>query len=243
MNKMIETLPGYIPIIFAATTLLTLAIFLWVIRNSRMKSIKENSGKIAIILIAWLSIQAFLTLSNIYNENTNSIPPKIFLFGVLPNALIIIWIFFSKIGKEFIDSLPIEKLTYLNLVRIPVEIVLLWLFLNNTIPQIMTFEGWNFDILMGLTAPIIIYFGFIKRKINTKAILIWNIIGILLLVFVFIIALVSAPFPMQRLSFDQPNTGLLYFPYSWLPTFIVPVVILGHMISIRQLLKSRNIND
>lgn len=239
---MIENLPAYIPIIFAAATLLTLFIFIWVIRNSRTKSIKENSGKIAIILIAWLAIQAFLTLSNIYNKNTNSIPPIIFLFGVLPNVLIIIWIFFSKTGKEFIDSLPIEKLTYLNLVRIPVEFVLLWLFLNNSIPQIMTFEGWNLDILMGLTAPIIIYFGFIKRKINSKAILIWNIIGILLLAFVFIIALLSAPFPMQRLSFDQPNTGLLYFPFSWLPTFIVPVVILGHLISIRQLVKSGNRN-
>jgi len=235
---MIETLPAYIPTIFAATTLLTLFIFLWVIRNSRIKSLKENTGKIALIMIAWLAIQAFLTLSNIYNENTNSIPPKIFLFGVLPNVLFIIWIFFSKIGRGFIDSLSIEKLTYLHLVRIPVEVVLLWLFLNNTIPQIMTFEGWNFDILMGLTAPIIIYFGFYKRKINNKVIVLWNYIGIILLIFVFMIALLSAPFPLQRLSFDQPNIGLLYFPFSWLPTFIVPVVILGHMISIRQLSKS-----
>jgi hypothetical protein len=236
---MIENLPIYISIIFAITSIVTLFIFYWVIRNSDEKNVKENSGKIALILLAWLMIQVILTLNNTYSQDTNSIPPKIFLFGILPNIIAIIWLFFSKIGRRFMDGLPIEKLTYLNLVRIPVEFVLLWLYLNKTIPQILTFEGWNFDIIMGITAPIIIYYGFIKQKINRKIIMAWNVVGILLLGFVFVIALLSAPFPFQTLSFEQPNKGLLYFPFSWLPTFIVPIVMLGHMISVRQLMTSK----
>ena len=236
---MIENLPNYISVIFIITTLLTLAIFYWTVKKSTDIKIRDNSMKITLFVLFWLVVQSILSFKNVYNENTNSIPPKIFLFGVLPNIIAIIWLFISKTGKRFIDNLPIEKLTFLNLVRIPVELVLLWLFLNALIPQIMTFEGWNFDIIMGITTPIIIYYGFIKEKINRKFILIWNIIGFILLLFIFVIALLSAPFPLQKLAFDQPNIGLLYFPFSWLPTFIVPIVIFGHLVSIRKLIREK----
>lgn len=237
---MIENLPNYISIIFIITTIVTLGIFYWIITNSTNKEICKNSTRISFLILLWLILQGFLSSKNIYNEDTNSIPPKIFLFGVLPNIIIIIWLFISKKGRKFIDSLPIEKLIFLNLVRIPVEFVLFWLFLNTLIPKIMTFEGWNFDILMGISAPLIFYYGFVKNKINRSVILLWNIIGIILLLFIFIIALLSAPFPLQKLAFDQPNIGLLYFPFSWLPTFIVPIVILGHLVSIRKLTREKN---
>ncbi|MDB6080057.1 MAG: putative transrane protein of unknown function, partial [Akkermansiaceae bacterium] len=47
--------------------------------------------------------------------------------------------------------------------------------------------------------------------------------------------LLSAPFPFQRLALDQPNVAILSFPFIWLPTFIVPVVLFTHLASIRQL--------
>jgi hypothetical protein len=234
-----ENLPNYISVIFIITTLLTLVIFYWTVKKSTDNKIRENRIKIILPVFLWLVLQGILSFNNVYNENTDSIPPKIFLFGVLPNIIAIIWLFLSKTGKRFIDSLPIEKLTFLNLVRIPVELVLLWLFMNTLIPEIMTFEGWNFDIIMGITAPIIIYYGFMNERINRKVILIWNIIGLILLLFIFVIALLSAPFPLQRLAFDQPNIGLLYFPFSWLATFIVPIVILGHLVSIRKLTRKK----
>jgi hypothetical protein len=49
----------------------------------------------------------------------------------------------------------------------------------------------------------------------------------------------STPSPLQKIAFDQPNIAILNFPFSWLPTFIVPIVLLGHLVSIRQLLKEK----
>ena len=40
-------------------------------------------------------------------------------------------------------------LTLLHIVRVPVEIVLYWLFISKAIPGLMTFNGRNFDILAG----------------------------------------------------------------------------------------------
>jgi hypothetical protein len=80
-------------------------------------------------------------------------------------------------------------------------------------------------------------FGLEKSHISPRAILIWNFICLGLLVNIVVNALLSAPSPLQKFAFDQPNIAILYFPYSWLPTFVVPLVLFAHLASIQQLLK------
>ncbi len=181
-------------------------------------------------------IQAIVTLKNIYKLDTDTLPPKL-LLGILPTVLPIILLFTTTKGQQFIDSLPLKNLTYLNIVRIPVEIVLYWLFLNKAIPELMTFAGRNFDIIAGITAPFIAFFGLTKKKLKRKVILIWNFICLGLLLNIVLNALFSAATPIQKFAFDQPNIAILNFPFTWLPTFIVPIVLFGHLVSIRQLIK------
>ena len=121
--------------------------------------------------------------------------------------------------------------------KIPGELVLFWLFIHKGVPQLMTFEGRNFDIIAGITAPTIAYFGFKKKMIGRKIIWLWNFTSLAILINIVVHSLLSAPTPFQKLAFDQPNVAILFFPFSWLPTFIVPIVFLGHLISIRQLIK------
>jgi hypothetical protein len=236
---MIENLPTYISLIFGLTTVATLVLFFWTVKNSNSPTTQENSTKIIIGLTLWLIVQAVLTLKNIYNSDTNSFPPKILLLGILPATLTIIVLFAAQKGRQFIDNLPLTHLTYLNIVRVPVELVLFWLFLNKVVPELMTFEGRNFDIVSGITAPIIAYFGLTKRKIGKRLILAWNFICLGLLINIVANAFLSAPTPIQKFAFEQPNIAILYFPFSWLPTFVVPIVLFGHLTSIRQLLKTK----
>ncbi|MBE0391878.1 hypothetical protein HNQ02_002734 [Flavobacterium sp. 7E] len=236
---MIENLPSYITWTFGLTTVLTLFLFIWTIGNSNSETTRKKSMSILIGLTIWLIIQTGLTLKNIYKTDTNLFPPKIMLFGILPTILTILFLFATQKGRQFIDSLPLKNLTYLNVVRIPVELVLFCLFLNKAIPELMTFEGRNFDIIAGITAPIIVYFGLSKTKLDDKVILIWNLICLGLLINIVINALFSAPSPIQKFAFEQPNIAILNFPFSWLPTFIVPIILFGHLTSIRQLLKRK----
>ena len=163
----------------------------------------------------------------------------IFLLGVFPAILTIVFLFLSKPGKYFIDHLPLLQLTWLNIIRIPVEIVLYCLFLNKAVPELMTFAGRNFDVIAGITAPFIAYFGFTRQKIGRPLILVWHFIALALLANIVVTAVLSAPFSFQQFAFDQPNIAILYFPVSWLPTFIVPVVLFGHLVSIRLLLNNK----
>jgi len=149
----------------------------------------------------------------------------------------IIILFFTTKGKQFMDNLNIKTLTLLHTIRIPVEIVLFYLAVNKVIPEIMTFEGRNFDILSGLSAPAIYYFGFVNKKLSNRFLLIWNFVCLGLLINVVINAALSAPSAFQQLAFDQPNIAVLYFPFNWLPSFVVPIVLLSHLAAIRQLIK------
>ena len=239
---MIENLPNFISIIFVITTISTLLFFYWTIKKSSSENIRKNSKYILIGLTIWLIVQAVLTLKNVYNLETNSIPPKILIFGIAPTILTIIILFATKKGREFIDSLDLVNITYINIVRIPVEIVLFFLFTWKVIPELMTFEGRNFDIFAGITAPIIAYYGIQNGKLNRNGILIWNLICLILLLNIVVNAFLSTPSSFQKFAFEQPNIAILNFPFSWLPTFIVPIIMFGHLVSIRKLTKNENTN-
>lgn len=234
---MIPNLPLFISLTFILTTVATLLLFVWTVKNANIEQTSKKATPIFIGLIVWLSVQAALTLNNIYNTNTDSFPPKIMLLGILPTVFTVILLFVTSKGRQFVDSLPLKNLTYLNIVRIPVEIILFWLFLQKTIPELMTFEGRNFDILAGISAPFIAYFGFTKHKLSRPILLLWSFVCLALLINIVANALLSAPSPIQQFAFEQPNIAILHFPFSWLPTFIVPIVLFGHLTSIRQLLK------
>lgn len=219
-----ENLPVYINIGFILTTLLTILFF--------FKATNYSKWVVASIA-AWLIIQAVVSLTGFYTI-TNTIPPR-FLLLVLPPVFFIILLFTTNKGRILIDKLDAKTLTLLNVVRIPVELILFGLFINKTIPEVMTFEGRNFDIFSGLSAPLVYYFGFVKKSLNRKIIIAWNFICLALLINIVATAVLSAPFTFQKLAFDQPNVAVLYFPFIWLPCFIVPIVLLSHLASIRQL--------
>jgi len=219
-----ETLSIYLIISFVATTLATILIFL-----------KASSwSKTAVAVIAgWMILQTIVSLSGFYLV-TDSVPPR-FALLLGPPVLFIISLFVTKNGRKFIDSLNIRWLTILHIIRVPIELILFGLFLHKLIPGVMTFEGRNLDILSGLSAPLIYYIFFVKNGLNKRVLLLWNIICLGLLINIVTIAILAAPFPFQRLAFDQPNVGVLIFPFTWLPCCVVPLVFFSHLASIRKL--------
>jgi hypothetical protein len=219
-------LPNYLNLLFILTALATAFLFYKAARNST---------SVLLIILGWFLLQGLIGFNGFYLETT-SLPPRILLLIAPPFVAIFIF-FFTKRGKNFIDRLDLKFLTSLHTVRLPVEITLMLLFLHQQIPQIMTFEGRNFDIVSGISAPIIAFIYFRTQQTKKKLLLFWNFVCLALVLNIMIHGILSAPFPFQQFGFEQPNIGVLKFPFIWLPGFIVPVVIFSHLVSIRQLLK------
>lgn len=220
---MIENLPGYVNGIFILTVFITLYLFYHA----------SGKSKPALILILiWLAIQGVAAYTGFYLK-TDNMPPR-FMLAVIPAFIFIALLFGMEKGRIFLDKLDVKTIIYIQTVRIPVEIVLYLLSIYKAVPVLMTFAGRNFDIIAGLTAPFIAYFGFTKKTISRKIILAWNIIGLCLLFNIVTTAALSAPFMFQQFAFDRPNIAVLYFPFIWLPSFIVPVALLCHLLVFKQ---------
>lgn len=234
-NSMLENLPFYLTLGFAFTTLLAIAMVMLLIKTSSKPMGIGSSRAIIMAIFSWLAIQALLTLYGIYTDYPEAMPPRIVLLGILPALIAIILIFMTRKGKQFIDRSSMQMLTYVHLVRIPVELVLYGLYINGAVPELMTFEGRNLDILAGITAPLIGFFGIAQSRMGKASLLAWNFICLGLLLNIVVNAVLSTPSPFQQFGFDQPNVGILHFPFSWLPTFIVPLVLFAHLAAIRKL--------
>lgn len=229
-----ENVPFYVSAIFILTTFLTVGIFLYAAKRGAFTATPTKA--LNFLIPFWLFFQAVLAITGFY-QKTDALPPRIPVFAILPTLLTIIALFiFAR--KSLIDRLPLKTLTILHVVRIPVELVLLWLFQFGWVPQLMTFEGRNFDVLSGITAAIIYWLAFRRGKINRPLLIGWNIFALLLLVNIVVNAVLSFQTPFQQFAFDQPNRGLLFFPFIWLPSIIVPIVLFCHLASLRQLLFS-----
>ncbi|HEX5003581.1 MAG TPA: hypothetical protein VFW78_13890 [Bacteroidia bacterium] len=197
-----------------------------------------KSKNVLYLSVLWLLLQALIAMTGFY-RNFEAFPPR-FALAIGPMLLFILFLFTTTRGKNFLDTLDTARLTYLHAIRIPVELTLLLLFIEGAVPQIMTFEGRNFDILAGLSAPFVAYFAFIRGAMSRKALIAWNIICLMLLFNVVITAVLSAPFPFQQFAFDQPNIAVFYYPFIWLPAYIVPIVLLSHLAAIRNLINKKN---
>lgn len=222
-----SAIPEYVSLIFTFTTLFGVWLF---------KKAFKPKPLTWLLLFFWLAVQGLLAYSGLYQDNT-TLPPK-FIFVLAPPLLFIAALFITLKGRIFMDDLDLENLHWIHTIRIPIEIILYLLFVAKTLPEAMTFGGKNLDIIAGLTAPLIVLYGIRKPILSKNRMLLWNIICLFLLLNIVGLALFSIETPFQQLHFDIPTTGVLGFPFVWLPCFIVPMVLFGHLVSIRRLLKS-----
>ena len=223
--------PLYVSLTFGITVLATIAIFHYALSQAFGA---RRAAMVSGAVIVWSIIQSVLAYRGFYLEQLDQLPPRFPLIFV-PTLFVIILLLSFKKGRAWMDRFSLVPLTYLSTVRIVVEIVLYWLFLYQTIPELMTFSGRNFDILAGLTAPLVAYFGLQRLVLRRRFLLVWNLVAFGLLWFIIINAILSTPTPVQQFAFDQPNIAIFYFPFVLLPATVVPIVLFAHVVSLRQL--------
>ena len=203
--------------------------------NATAIKIKKYFIVTAVIIIGWLITSAMIAFNGTLLDFTST-PPKLMLV-VLPPVLAISYLSSSTRVNSIIQEIPSSWLVYIQSFRILVEIFLWMLFARNIIPVQMTFEGSNYDILIGFSAPLIAYFSLSQNKWPRIVAVLWNFAGLLLVTNIFMVAFLSTPGPMRQFFNEPPNTLVAYFPYVWLPAFIVPFAYLMHILSLKQILK------
>lgn len=200
---------------------------------------KKISSSFLSVSFLWFIFINILSVKGIFLD-FSSMPPKIFIAVIIPLAVIIFFLVTKKVNKVLLN-MPEQWLIYIQSFRIIVEILLWMLLLLNLLPVQMSFEGRNFDILVGLTAPVIAYFCYSKKKWSDSIALIWNFAGLILLANIVVTAILSMPTTLRVFMNEPSNTIVGHFPIILLPAVLVPVAYAMHLFSIKQILLKRKV--
>ena len=223
---------------FIVLTIVSFAMLYKEIRNVVNQSPWPSTDKTKFYAFFLISLMVWAGFVSIWSLSGSMGDFSIFPINMLPVLVIpmiaILAFTFSKAGKEILLRIPIENIIRIQTFRFFVEQLLLALYLENQMPIQMTFEGRNFDVLSGLSAPLIAFL-ISKGKMSRTWVIIWNMVCLGLLVNIVATAILSMP-TSSRIFMNEPaNTIVTQFPVSWLPGLLVPLAYGLHFLSLRQL--------
>ncbi|CAN5723106.1 hypothetical protein BH24BAC1_BH24BAC1_02310 [soil metagenome] len=181
----------------------------------------------------WILIISILAGQGFFADFTG-MPPRMAVV-VLP-FVVVLGLTFTRTPTTILQHVPLAWLHYLQGFRVPVEVLLWMLFIQNLLPVQMTFEGRNFDILAGLTGPVVGYYCFARRSWPQWVAVLWNAGSLALLLNIVVISILSTPVPFRYFLNEPANTIVAHFPFILLPMVLVPVAYSMHFFSLRRLL-------
>jgi len=216
--------------LFVATTALCAIGVVAAVSRADTRGAARRGVLAAAALASWLALTGWLAAEGALDPPAPPGPMPV----VLPAIALAIGIAVSPLGAR-LAQLPLAALVGFQAFRIPVEITLHRLYGEGLVPVHMTFEGWNFDIVTGILALVV--GGMALRRPVPRAVLLgWNVLGLALLATIVTIAFMAFP-GFTRVLQDAPaNLVPSTVPYVWLPSFLVPLALCGHLLVFRRLM-------
>lgn len=177
-------------------------------------------NKISIIIIIWFLVAIVAGGSGL---TLNLVPPmpQIILFGLVIVLLLLYWL--CKCFREWILSVNLNVLLTVHLTRF-VGFYFLYLYSLNRLPyEFAVLGGWG-DIIVAAWALVLILFVPLVSSAGRYVYIVWNLVGLLDILFVVSTA------GRQAIKDPESMSELLKLPLSLLPTFLVPIIIFTHIV-------------
>jgi hypothetical protein len=185
------------------------------------------------VAVIWMLLLGILSSQGFFAQ-FDSIPPKP-LLAVLPPIILLSILAFTKGFASILAVTPAHWLVFFQSFRIAVELLLWQAYERGLLPVQMTFEGRNFDILSGILALLAGYMLWKHQKGARTVGIIYNFIGLILLLNIVIVAILSMPTPFRYFMNEPANTIVAQFPFIYLPGVLVVLAFAFHVFSLRQL--------
>jgi len=196
---------------------------------------KKILGNFILVVCIWIGVLSTLSVSGFLSD-FSTVPPRVFIVLAVPLIALFLLLKYGKLSR-LLEAVPPRWLIHIQFFRFFVEVLLWLLFLDNLLPIQMTLEGRNWDIIAGITAPIIAIACFSGGRFNRKLAIAWNFLGLILLANIVVIAILSFPTPFRVFMNEPANTIVAQFPIVFLPGILVPIAYYMHIFSLKQLLR------
>ena len=192
---------------------------------------RRHTMLLTIATIGWLVLTAGVAATGVLRRFDWVPPPFAGLLISIP--LVGIVVSFSRLGTLLVRGLPLAALVGSQVFRFPLELVMHRAHVEEVMPVQMSFAGYNYDILTGITAGLLAIW-LTAGRVPRWVVAVWNVAGLALLVNVVTIAIVSTPL-FRWFGDEQLNVFVTYAPYVWLPAVLVTAALIGHLLVSRAL--------
>ena len=186
----------------------------------------------AVGIVVWMLLTWRIAASGVLADFERRPPPVMLL--VLTVLSVSAVIAFTRYGTRFVAGLPLWILIVGQSFRFPLELWMHRAAREGVMPPQMTYTGWNFDIVTGITALPVAWWLARGHRHSRAVATAWNLLGTLLLANILIIAVVSTPV-VAAFGPERLNVWVAYPPYVWLPTVMVVCALTGHLVIFRKL--------
>ncbi len=191
------------------------------------------------LFLALVGVNLALAASGIVARFDRFPPPMVFYFlGMIAVAFAVA---FSRFGTLLARQTPLSWLVGFQSFRILAEAVLFTAHRAGMAPVQMTFEGYNFDIVTGVTAIAVGLW--LHRRPSVRLAQAWNWMGLAFLLVIAFLANTSMPTPLRIFPEDQSNVWVTGFPYLLLPGVLVVAALSGHLVTFRKLAMLRQTGE
>lgn len=187
----------------------------------------------AATLCLWLIYVGLIGYLGVIRNTTMRPPGAAFLF--VPVVLFLVFFILRTrpvVGADRASAIPLWLLLGAQCFRVLVELFIHQLWKTGLVPRMLTFEGANVDIYIGISAPLIAWLA-TRGRGGLKLAFTWNILGLLALANVVIRAVGTAPGPFNFIHAEVPDLMIGTFPYMFIPGFFVPLAVALHVLSLR----------
>jgi len=188
----------------------------------------RNTKKIVVIFIIWFAAACLAGVTGLV-EHLKPPFPQLIIISI--TAILLISGFKIKSFREFLLNLDWRFIVGLHLVRY-IGFHFIKLFMREELPFEFAVIGGIGDIVIAYIATMILVF---YKRIGSKVLLIWNLLGLAEILFVV--------FTAARIGIKDPQSmaALLKMPLSLLPTFVVPIIITSHILLLIRIRSKRGI--
>jgi len=201
-------------------------------RGEDVSTTARRTRSFAIGLGTWMLVTLLAAASGMLASFETFPPPVMPVIGL--SLVLSTTLAFSRLGGLIAAELPIAALVGFQAFRLPLELVLHRLSYEGVLPVQMSYDGMNFDIVTGISAVLVALwaaFGTLPRLV----LVLWNLLGLGLLLTIVTIALLSTPVPFRVFMNEPANTIITTAPFLWLPVVLVQAAWIGHLLVFRRL--------
>lgn len=191
---------------------------------------------IALPLLMWQAVVWWIATGGGFRVRLGAVPtlPIAIMLPLLVGLPVLLR---SRSIAALLDATPPHWLVGLQVYRILGGIFLV-AWTHGDVPGVFALPAGTGDVLTGLLALPTAYLLYHAPHQHRQSAIAWNTLGILDLIIAVTMGLLTAPGPFQLIQ-NPPNTLVGTYPTVMIPAFAVPISLMLHALSLRQLARLR----